>query len=84
MNCKIFIYFQERRHQEDLKLLRQRLNLLEDNQVQQLDEFHEIAHSTLRNTFLEGDETQLEVKHEHNISTEKIDIEKATSPTNVS
>ncbi|WAR26829.1 CEP83-like protein [Mya arenaria] len=37
---------QERRHQEDLKLLRQRLDLLDDNQQQQLGEFAEIATST--------------------------------------
>lgn len=59
---------QERRHQEDLKLLRQRLDLLDDNQQQQLEEFHEIAHSTLRSC------------HDDNIDTsrEKVDIEKAT------
>lgn len=65
------LYFQERRHQEDLKLLRQRLDLLDDNQQQQLDEFQEIAHSTLRSSYKDDVET----------SREKIDIEKATSPT---
>ena len=63
---------QERRHQEDLKLLRQRLDLLDDNQQQQLDEFQEIAHSTLRSTYHDDHE---------DTSKEKIDIEKATSPT---
>lgn len=62
----------ERRHQEDLKLLRQRLDLLDDNQQQQLDEFDEIAHSTLRTSFIEKDNI-LET------SKEKIDIEKALS-----
>lgn len=61
---------QERRHQEDLKLLRQRLDLLDDNQQQQLDEFQEIAHSTLRNSVIETDNVQ-------ECSKEKIDIEKA-------
>lgn len=68
----MFACFQERKHQEDLKLLRQRLDLLDDNQQQQLDEFHEIAHSTLRHTYKEEDT---------NTSKEKIDVEKATSPT---
>ncbi|XP_060580457.1 centrosomal protein of 83 kDa-like isoform X1 [Ruditapes philippinarum] len=63
---------QERKHQEDLKLLRQRLDLLDDNQQQQLDEFQEIAHSTLRSTYHEDIE---------DTSKEKIDIEKATSLT---
>ena len=67
-----FVFFQERRHQEDLKLLRQRLDLLDDNQQQQLDEFQEIAHSTLRNSIIEIDNNQ-------NCSKEKIDIEKALS-----
>ena len=67
-----FVLFQERRHQEDLKLLRQRLDLLDDNQQQQLDEFQEIAHSTLRNSIIEIDNNQ-------NCSKEKIDIEKALS-----
>lgn len=62
----------ERRHQEDLKLLRQRLDLLDDNQQQQLDEFHEIAHSTLRNSILETENV-------NENSKEKIDIEKALS-----
>ena len=65
-----FCVFQERRHQEDLKLLRQRLDLLDDNQQQQLDEFQEIAHSTLRNSVIEADNVQ-------ECSKEKIDIEKA-------
>ena len=67
-----FVLLQERRHQEDLKLLRQRLDLLDDNQQQQLDEFQEIAHSTLRNSIIEIDNNQ-------NCSKEKIDIEKALS-----
>ena len=68
----LFVLFQERRHQEDLKLLRQRLDLLDDNQQQQLDEFQEIAHSTLRNSIIEIDNNQ-------SCSKEKIDIEKALS-----
>ncbi|KAH3880537.1 centrosomal protein of 83 kDa-like isoform X2 [Dreissena polymorpha] len=62
---------QERKHQEDLKLLRQRLNLLDDNQQQQLEEFQEIAHSTLRSTYRDD---------YLGASQEKIDIEKPTSP----
>lgn len=58
------------RHQEDLKLLRQRLNLLDDNQQQQLGEFADIATSTVKSVVERYDE-----------SVEKIDIEKATSPT---
>ncbi|XP_052781716.1 centrosomal protein of 83 kDa-like [Mya arenaria] len=62
---------QERRHQEDLKLLRQRLDLLDDNQQQQLGEFAEIATSTVRSTSHRFEESV----------GEKIDIEKAISPT---
>lgn len=53
-------------------MLRQRLDLLDDNQQQQLDEFHEVAHSTLRNTITV-------VEKDVDSCQEKIDIEKATA-----
>ncbi|KAK6176330.1 hypothetical protein SNE40_014634 [Patella caerulea] len=37
----------ERQHQEDLRLLKTRLDQLDNNQRQQLEELHDIAHSTL-------------------------------------
>ncbi|ESO89921.1 hypothetical protein LOTGIDRAFT_234038 [Lottia gigantea] len=52
----------EQQHQEDLKMLKKRLDQLDDNQKQQLEELHDIAHSTLINN-----------KHD---TTEKADDEK--------
>lgn len=50
------IFFQERKHQEDLRLLKQRLDKVDSNQQKQLEELQEIASSTFRGTFPELDE----------------------------
>lgn len=64
---------QERKHQHDLKLLKMRLENLDTNQKDQLEEYREIAHSTLRDNFPElDDKIGLET------SKEKADIEKAS------
>nr|XP_022301785.1 centrosomal protein of 83 kDa-like isoform X1 [Crassostrea virginica] len=47
---------QERKHQEDLRLLKQRLDKVDSNQQKQLEELQEIASSTFRGTFPELDE----------------------------
>ncbi|XP_033746476.1 centrosomal protein of 83 kDa-like isoform X1 [Pecten maximus] len=39
---------QERKHQEDLRLLKQRLDIVDSNQQHQLEELQEIAHSTFK------------------------------------
>ena len=50
------IFVQERKHQEDLRLLKQRLDKVDSNQQKQLEELQEIASSTFRGTFPELDE----------------------------
>lgn len=52
----VCVFVQERKHQEDLRLLKQRLDKVDSNQQKQLEELQEIASSTFRGTFPELDE----------------------------
>ncbi|KAL3851718.1 hypothetical protein ACJMK2_015445 [Sinanodonta woodiana] len=63
---------QERKHQEDLRILRQKLDLLDDNQKQQLEDLQEVAHSTFKNTLPEYDDID---------GIEKTDMEKNSTST---
>ncbi|KAL3851728.1 hypothetical protein ACJMK2_015449 [Sinanodonta woodiana] len=63
---------QERKHQEDLRILRQKLDLLDDNQKQQLEDLQEVAHSTFKNTLPEYDDID---------GIEKTDLEKNSTST---
>ena len=76
--------FQERKHQQDLQLLKERLDRVDSNQQQQLEELQEIAHSTFRGTFPDLDEkigdTLSDKGNENKLeeSTEKADVEKSS------
>ncbi|KAK3103071.1 hypothetical protein FSP39_016231 [Pinctada imbricata] len=75
---------QERKHQRDLHLLKERLDRVDSNQQQQLEELQEIAHSTFRGTFPDLDEkigdTISEKTQEKDLeeSKEKVDAEKSS------
>ena len=67
--------FQEKQHQEDLRLLRERLDHLDNLQAAQLEELTSIAHSTLI-----GSQVEEHLEHDsHNTTLEKHDPEKPTS-----
>ncbi|XP_061187305.1 centrosomal protein of 83 kDa-like [Saccostrea echinata] len=66
---------QERKHQEDLRLLKQRLDRVDNNQQKQLEELQEIASSTFRGTFPELDEKIGERVIEEKITESEVIIE---------
>lgn len=68
------VYFQERKHQGDLRILRQRLEMVETNQQQQIEELQEIAYSTFKGS-LPGIEDNDRTVEEY--SKEKNDIDKS-------
>lgn len=66
--------YKERKHQDDLRILRQRLETVENNQQQQIEELQEIAHSTFKGS-LPGIEDHDRTLEEN--SKEKNDIDKS-------
>lgn len=66
---------EERKHQEDLRILKQRLLMVDNNQQQQLEELQEIAHSTFKESLPGFDEAD---RSSEENSKEKNDIDKSS------
>lgn len=73
INICLFL-FQERKHQDDLRILKQRLETVENNQQHQIEELQEIAHSTFKGSLPGLDDHDGTLEN----SKEKNDIDKSS------
>ncbi|XP_063439266.1 centrosomal protein of 83 kDa-like isoform X1 [Mytilus trossulus] len=65
---------EERKHQDDLRILKQRLEMVENNQQHQIEELQEIAHSTFKGSLPGLDDHDGTLEN----SKEKNDIDKSS------